>query len=346
MIFRGFQGAKKERDAYRLSYQYKQTGNAVPDPKPEKPGTGDEEHSSELRIRGLPSDIASSMCERYNTFGLTPTMIDTIQAMVACPENGSSQWPLFLNYIEYGDDADIRGYTVTLFGACSGTGDLYKVFKNLQTINPKHPLCAYIPALKETRRGDLTGIEGLAHVNGDPKKAKADWSKWTPNGRTHLDHIQGDLATVPLDDEDWARAVWTTYDAEYWKSAADFCLKQGRCSKRPGPILSTPLALGIMVDTSLNHGPAWYWKEEQTWTKIFSGMRHPENTDQATWLDDFLDSRRRLLRSGFMGLDWSKTGDRCLLWRHVVDAKNWTLTRPIHLANSKSGIWQKNLVLD
>lgn len=342
MIFTGFRGAKKERDAYRLSYQYKHTGRPA---SPKENETGDE-CTSAIRIKGLPDDIASTMCDTYTDFSLTPLMIDTIQSFVACPENGSSNWPLFLNYIEYGDDAALRGYTVTLFGACSGTGDLYKVFKNLQTINPNHTLCKYIPALHKARRGNIEGLEGLANVNGDPTKAKADWSKWTPNGRTHLDHIQGDLATLPLDDQDWARAVWTTYDAEYWKSAADFCLKRGPCKHRPGPVLKSPLALGIMVDTSLNHGPAWYWKEEKTWTKIFSGMRRPETDDVKTWLGEFLESRCRLLKSGFMDLDWSKTGDRCTLWKKALDEDNWTLARPIHLPKSKGKIWQDDLVLE
>lgn len=333
-IVRGFGGAKRQRDMYRMTYMHKK--------EPQAPETT----NTSKQINGLPRIVADEMCHKYTTFGLTPEMIDTIQSLVACPENGSSNWPLFLNYIEYGDDASIRGYTATLFGACSGTGDLYKVFKNLQRVNPDHPLCRYIPALKNTRRGDLTGIEGLAHVHGDPTKAKADWSKWTSNGRTHLDHIEGDLARLPLDDEDWARAVWMTYDQEYWTSAADFCLKRGSCRDRPGPVLTTPLAFGLMVDTSLNHGPAWYWKEEETWQRIFNKMHHANGDVEACdWLKDFLQARRRVLRSGFMGLDWSTSGDRCSIWNDLLDEGNWTLKRPIHIATSSKNIWPKHLVL-
>ena len=330
-IFSGFSGAKKQRDQYRVSYQYTQSNGVEP---------------SSIHIDGLPSDIATSMCKRYAVFGLKPDMIDTTQSLVACPENGSSKWNLFLNYIEYGDDAALRGYTATIFGACSGTGDLYKVFKKLQTINPRHPLCKYVDALKKTKRGDMSGIDGLAHVHGDPTKAKANWKAWTSNGRTHLDHIHGDLAQLPLSDEDWARAVWSVYDAEYWKSAADFCLKRKECKSRPGPVLKTPLALGFMVDTSLNHGPAWYWKEEATWQRIFSNMKHPDESDEAKWLADFVEARRQVLRSGFMGLDWSKTGDRCSIWKDLLTTRNWTLTRPIHIPSSKSDIWPRNLVLE
>ena len=321
-ILRGFAGTKEQRDTYRR------------------------DHDLHMTIDGLPRDVAGEMCQRYTDFKLTPLMIDTIQSLVSCPENGSSRWNLFLNYIEYGDDALIRGYTVTIFGACSGTGDLYTVFKHLETVNPHHRLCTYIPALKNTRGGDLTGIEKLAHVDGDPTKAKSDWSKWTSNGRTHLDHIEGDLARLPLDDMDWATAVWKTYDQDYWKSAADFCLKRQSCSDRPGPILASPLAFGIMVDTALNHGPAWYWNQAETWTRLLSGMTCSYATDEKTWLIDFIEARRRLLKSGFMSLDWSTSGDRCTIWRDLLDTENWTLARPIHIPDSSKKIWPNKLVLE
>lgn len=326
-ILKGFSGAETHRHEYRQMYDDK---HRPPPPPP---------------VDGLPSDIAVAMTQEYKDLGLTATDIDTIQSLVACPENGSSRWPLFLNYIEYGDDADIRGYTATIFGACSGTGDLYEVFKNLQSKNPHHKLCKYTEILKNKKGGDISGIEGLAHVGGDPTKAKADWSKWTPNGRTHLDHIDGDLARLSPDDTDWAWAVWKTFDDMYWKSAWDFCQKHGKCQTRPGPKITTKTGFGFIVDMALNHGPAWYWDSSRTWKRVFNEMTNPRDENETAWLLDLIEARRTVLKSGFQGLDWSKSGDRCSIWKELVERGNVTLSRPIRIAASTKKIWPDGLVL-
>lgn len=51
--------------------------------------------------------------------------------------------------------------------------------------------------------------------------------------------------------------------------------------------------------------------------------------DEKAWLSDFMLTRRQLLKSGFQDLDTSKTGDRCMLWKALVDTHNLSLARPV-----------------
>jgi hypothetical protein len=276
--------------------------------------------------------------------GLDVEQIDTIMQLVALPENGTNRWWDFYNYIEYGDDASIRGFTTTIFGATTGTGSLLKVFDALATIDPKHPLLKYHAALRKAKGGSIKGLEGLAHVGGDPTKAKAKYDAYTPNGRTHLDHIRGDLATLSNTDASWQLAVWTAFIELNWKSAADFCAKTGACATRPGPVLKTPLAKGFLVDMSLNHGDARYWKDADTWTCVFKKMNITAKMSERAYLGELMAARHAVLRSGYAGLDWSNTGDRCLIWLDLLKKKNHALRRPIDVPDSTSvpyPIWQK-----
>ena len=277
---------------------------------------------------------------------LSPDQVDAIMTLVSLPENGSSHWESYYNYIEWGDDHGSRGFTTTIFGATSGTGSLLRVFDHLVRISPTHPLLKYHTALKAAKGGNVKGLEGLAHVNGDHTNAKADYSKCTPNGRTHLDHIDGDLARLPNTDPAWREAVWAAFIELNWESAAHFCAKTGPCSGRPGPVLTTPLAKGWIVDCSLNHGDCRYWDEADTWKVVFRKMRAKNATDEVSWLRDMMNARRTVLRSGYESLDWSKTGDRCNLWLDLLQKKNYELGRPIHVVKSTATpypIWQPGL---
>jgi hypothetical protein len=279
---------------------------------------------------------------------LSPEQIDTIMTCVSLPENGSSRWWEFYNYIEFGDDSALRGYTTTIFGATTGTGSLLKVFDALATIDPRHPLLKYHAALRQAKGGVIKGLEGLAHVNGDPTKAKAKYDAYTQDGRTHLDHIQGDLATLSNTDVSWQLAVWHAFVELNWKSAADFCAKTNEYASRPGPVLTTPLAKGFIVDTSLNHGDARYWKDADTWKVIWKKMKNPQETNETVWLRYFIRARQSVLSSGYAGLDWSKTGNRCLIWLDLLKKKNVTLKRPIQVVNSTAKpypIWTNGLVI-
>jgi hypothetical protein len=311
-------------------------------PKPAAIGIGPQS----LPSGRLPPEAAAAI---HGLMGLTGDQVDVIMSLVSLPENGSSKWWDFYNYIEYGADSALRGYTTTIFGATSGTGSLLRVFNALAAIDPSHKLLKYHAALRAVKGGNIKGLEGLAHVGGDPTKAKANYGAWTSNARTHLDHIQGDLARLPNDDPAWRRAVWDAFIDLNWKSAADFCAKRGPVyAGRPGPVLTTPLAKGFMVDTSLNHGDARYWESADTWKVIFGRMKKSNATSEEAWLADFMQARRAVLASGYAGLDWSKTGDRCLLWLDLLRAKNHVLRRPITIANSTAKphpIWPNNLTL-
>ena len=302
----------------------------------------------ELQHPDIPGTVLSRI---WKLCGLAPGQVDTIMSLISCAENGSCRWPLFYNYIELGPDAvqSGRGYTTTIFGACSGTGSLRVVFDHLEHINPAHPLVTkYGAAIRAVRGGELTGIEGLAHVDGDPTLAVPDWSNWTKNGRTHLDHIQGDLAQLSLDDTEWQEAVWMAFIDLNWVSAEAFCDKTGRCADRPGTVLTTSLARGILIDTSLNHGDASYWDSASTWKAIFDEMTsHP--TTELAWLAAFLQARKRVLKSGFKQLDWSLSGSRCDIWLDLIARGNETLSRPIMVANSSAEphpIWPNDLILN
>jgi hypothetical protein len=323
-------------------------GDASPPPGPPQPIAPGGGLAGLAAAGGHPYIPAEAASQIHAALGLSPAHVDIIMSLVSLPENGNKNWWQYYNYIEYGDDASIRGYTTTIFGATTGTGSLLKVFDHLARIDPKHPLLEYHAALRKAKGGDIRGLEGLAHVGGDPKKAKAKYDAWQPNSRTHLDHIRGDLATIPLTDTAWQRAVWAAFIELNWTSAADFCAKRGPCASRPGPVLTTPLAKGFIVDMSLNHGDCRYWKDAPTWTRVMKAMRRPEETDPDAWLRDLIAARREVLRSGFEGLDWSTTGDRCALWLGLLDAKNAALTPPIRAADSSATphpIWPTGTVI-
>lgn len=293
----------------------------------------------------VPLDAATRI---HNLLGLTVDNIDVIMSLVSLPENGSSRWADYYNYIEWGDDHGTRGFTTTIFGATTGTGSLLRVFEHLARIDPTHPLLKYHDALKRAKGGCVKGLEGLAHVNGDHTKAKADYSKYIVDGRTHLDHIEGDLAGLQNTDRSWRQAVWEAFIDLNWESAAHFCAKTGPCANRSGPILTTSLAKGWIVDCSLNHGDCRYWDVADTWKAIFEKMKDPTVKTESQWLHDMMKARRMVLKSGYAGLDWSKTGDRCLLWIDLLKKKNTTLSRPIAFVNSTAKphpIWQPNLTM-
>jgi len=310
----------------------------------------DEDEVSDLEEGELEPDIPRSITVAVrDMWDLTEVQMDTIMQLISLPENGSTKWPLFYNYIEYGKDATLRGFTTTIFGATTGTGSLLEVFRELEAIDADHPLVVtYMDALEKAcgNGGDIRGLEGLAHVNGDPTKAVADYSNWTPNGRTHLDHIDGDLARLHVD-ERWRLAVWRAFLRLNWESAIHFCLKSGPCEQRPGPVLTTPLAKGFLVDTSLNHGDCRYWNEASSWTAIWDNMGPDamSENDETVWLRSCMKARKKVLKSGYLGLDWSKSGDRVNVWRSLLRDGNVDLNRPIRVRDSSHNppIWPNGL---
>ena len=229
--------------------------------------------------------------------GFTELQADTILSLISLPENSTTEWWDNYNYAERLGDG--RGWTVTLYGACSGTGDLLMILKDLQKINPRHKLVKYIPAMEKARGENVKGLENLGK----------------------------DIGSLG-DDKEWQQAVWDIYIKLYWAFARNFADK---LLNRPGAKLTSPLARGFIVDTALNHGA-----DLESFGPILKGMRNQDEQDEAKWFLDFCESRRKLLKKGFQDLDTSKTGDRCTLWSTIFNSGNVSLSRPI---NCFKGYW-------
>lgn len=250
--------------------------------------------------------IPSAVGPKLTALGFDIPTADTILSLISLPENSTTKWWTAYDYVEALHDG--RGYTATIFGACSGTGDLAMVVESLAKKHPDHPLVKFLPALKKARGDNLKGLEGLAST------------------------IQG-LGV----DTAWREAVWDVYVRLYWTFATAFADKTGDCAARPGPELTSALTRGFVVDCALNHGG-----DLESMKPILKKMKNPDATDEATWFRDFAAARKTLLKSGFQDLDTSKTGDRCDLWTALLDAGNLTLARPIHAAK---GYWGNEEVI-
>lgn len=238
-------------------------------------------HTSEpvkepVKVTQVPTEVVPQL-ERL--LGLTPKQVDTVLQLISLPENGNPRWWEHYAYIE--DLNDGRGFTCTLFGACSGTGDMLMIFEEVMKIDAKHPLVKFIPSLRKCKAGHIdAGCKGLPSV------------------------FKG-----LSDDAVWRQAVWIVYIKLYWTFAAEFCAKKGSCAKRPGPVLTTPASKGFLVDTSLNHG-----SNMQSVMYIVNKMQNKDATDEAAWMTDFAKTRKAILKSGHESLDTSLSGHRSDLW--------------------------------
>jgi hypothetical protein len=237
----------------------------------------------------IPADVVAQL----ESIGYDGYMADTILSLISLPENSTTSWWTNYNFAKCLGDG--RGWTVTLFGACSGTGDLLMILGELQKINPGHKLCKYIHPMKKTIGDDITGLENL-----------------------------GKDIVYMGDDEDWQCAVWKVYIKLYWNFANDFSSKTGSCDKRPGPKLTMPVTRGFMVDVSINHGP-----DLMSLTPIIRKMKNKSEPDELRWCLDFLEARRQLLKAGYKHLDSSGIGGRCILWSDIIKSGNVNLKRPI-----------------
>ena len=251
----------------------------------------------------IPEDAARDIMK---VIGMTATQASATLQLICLAENGETEWWNHYGYIERLHDG--RGYTTTIFGACSGTGDLAMILDELALISPSHALLQYRGALAKCKGERVTGIEGM-------------------------------LKDVPKlnNDQAWQRAVWKVYIKLYWTFAANFAAKRGACSNRPGPILTTPLAKGFMVDTSINHGA-----DMESFKPVLDKMQCRADADEATWLHAFLTARKRILKSGFEDLDTSKTGDRCRLWDRELQAGKVDLQMPI---KAYDGYWGHDMIV-
>ena len=86
---------------------------------------------------GTPNYVPIDAWQRVSgLLSLTIVQVDTILSLISLPENSRIQWWENYNYIENLHDG--RGYTVSIFGATSGTGDLLDVFDKLRKRNSMH----------------------------------------------------------------------------------------------------------------------------------------------------------------------------------------------------------------
>lgn len=227
---------------------------------------------------------------------LTERQIDVIMQLVSLPENGTPKWYNYYGYAAFLGDG--RGFTATIFGACSGTGDLYMVLQALSRVPDRSETCdkllGYMDKLRDKRGDDISGIEGIKPL---------------------IQKLGQDPA--------WRQAVWEVFLDLYWTFAGQWCDKKGPASKRPGPKLVTAAGRGFMLDTVINHGA-----DVSSLDPIVRRMRSPNARDEATWLADFAKARQGLLKSGYQELDTSGTGDRCSLWLPLFK-DNPSLTPPI-----------------
>ena len=253
---------------------------------------------------------AASVREIQALMGLTPEQANVTLQLISLAENGEPRWWNHYGYLERLGDG--RGYTATIFGACSGTGDLAMVLDELADIAPGHALLQYRAALKKCKGERVDGIQGM-------------------------------LGAVPRlnGDEAWRRAVWAVYLKLYWKFAAAFAAKTGECARRPGPPLTTALAKGFLVDTAINHG-ADMGSFRPILDRMDKAADGVDEADEADWLRRFVGARKRLLKSGFQDLDTSGTGDRCALWMRLLKEGNLALRPPI---KARAGYWGRGLVV-
>lgn len=218
--------------------------------------------------------------------GLSESTVDIVLQLISLPENGQPKWWTNYGYIEFLGDG--RGFTATIFGACSGTGDLAMILDELAKVPDRSDACdellKYADVLKKKRGDDIKGIEPIKKI------------------------IKG-----LNDDAAWQEAVWAVYVKLYWRFAMDWADKKGEAAKRPGPKLALAVSRGFMVDTAINSGA-----EYNSLMYIVKRMKNPDAKDEVAWVKDFAETRKKILKSGYQDLDTSKTGDRCDLWLDLL----------------------------
>jgi hypothetical protein len=244
----------------------------------------------------LPREASQRLLALY---GLAEPQVDTVMRLVSLVENGHPMWWRQYGAAEFLGDG--QGLTATLFGASSGSGDLARVVEELAKIQAQHPVARHLGLLRA------------------PGATDASLAPLVP------------LIALAGDDPCWQQAVWRVFIDLYWQFAAEFADKKGACKSRPGPVLGLAVSRGFVLDAAINHGP-----DLAAFDHVFKKMKSPGSKDELAWLLDFMAAREGLLRSGFQGLDTTKTGDRCKLWRSIAQGDNYALARPMH---AYKGYW-------
>ncbi|MFJ4712343.1 chitosanase [Streptomyces sp. NPDC088785] len=198
-----------------------------------------------------------------------PEKKELAQRIVASAENSTLDWRSAYGYIE--DIGDGQGYTAGVIGFCTGTHDLLALVERYTRSHPDNGLARYLPALREVDGTD-------AHDGLDPGFPAA-WRKEA----THQ---------AFRDAQDADR------DRVYFDPAV-------RLAKLDG--LGT-LGQFIYYDAMVFHGPGtgptgFYGLREAT---IKEADTPSQGGEEASYLDIFLDLRRKAMRTKRAGLDTSR----------------------------------------
>lgn len=148
-------------------------------------------------------------------YGLTMAQLEIILSLVSIAENSDTDWRKQFNYIE--DINDNRGYTISIVGFCTGTGDFIQVLETLEKFKPDHHLVKFIPLVRGKKDGDISGLEDLPRA----------------------------IKSVRIDDWEFHRAVWEIISKLYWTPANKFAHRVN---------IRSPLGIYIIYDTILNLG--------------------------------------------------------------------------------------------
>jgi chitosanase len=143
--------------------------------------------------------------------------------LVSIAENSSTDWQKQINYIENINDG--RGYTISIVGFCTGTGDFIQVLQEIQKINTKHPLVKFIPLVQK--------VDGTSSVKG-------------------LEGLPAAMKAIGINDPVFNEAMWIIIKKLYWGPALEYCKKHN---------LTSNLSKYIAYDTYLNFGQWDYNKK-------------------------------------------------------------------------------------
>ncbi len=192
--------------------------------------------------------------------------------LVSSAENSTLDWRSAYAYIE--DIGDGRGYTAGLIGFCSGTGDMLQLVRSYVAAEPRDPLARFLPALRQ--------VDGTAsHAGLGPAFEKA----WRRAAR----------------DPTFRRLQLRELDRVYFDPAV-------RRAKADG--LGT-LGQFIYYDAIVMHGPGRS-HGSFGWIRAEAMRRAPTPAaggDEVTYLNDFLDVRRALMKTEAKHGDTSRIDD-------------------------------------
>jgi len=215
-----------------------------------------------------------------------------IKAVSRVFETGSSR-PAY-DYVE--DLGDGRGYTVSHYGFCSGTGDLLLVLKAYSSARPGNSLERYIEEIAELSAagsGNVERLDGFA----------AAWRSESSEPRLQA-------------------ACEGVADQLYFEPALDICRREA---------LVLPIARLIIFDTILQHGNG---DDADSVGALLGAM--PPHDDESTFLLGLLKRRKQVLlhaNDPATRETWAESASRVDALAILV-LSNPLLNSPLHVVSS------------